>query len=409
MKVVHLVTEDSGGAGRAARRISKAERQLGIESRVLVLDKLTEDPQVEEVYSSSIKKMLFKTLRKYKQKKIYNINDFYVSEFGIEKSELRKLVKSADIIHIHWINHSFLSLKSISKLSEEVPVVWTMHDMWPFTAGCYYDSECGGYRYDCESCNMNQGIQTDMVHNYFLEKEKLISKKNITFVGCSKWISQCASASKITMDNHICTIPNPIDVNLFFNSDKAEARKRLGIETDKKIILYGALSSNSSKRKGYEYLRNAIDMLDPEKYCVLIFGNSEDYKTNELGIEAYALGEIKDDFKLADIYNAADVFVAPSKQENLSNAVMESLSCGTPVVAFQIGGMSDMIANHVTGYLAQPFESGDLAKGIIECADNKSYGANARNYVQDKFSEKIVGNMYIQLYNEILDKGVINE
>ena len=126
-------------------------------------------------------------------------------------------------------------------------------------------------------------------------------------------------------------------------------------------------------------------------------------------IEAYALGEIKDDFKLVDIYNAADVFVAPSKQENLSNAVMESLSCGTPVAAFQIGGMSDMIANHVTGYLAQPFESGDLAKGIIECADSKSYGANARNYVQNKFSEKIVGNMYIQLYNEILNKGVINE
>lgn len=409
MKVVHLVTEDSGGAGRAARRISKAERKLGIESRVLVLDKLTEDPQVEEVYSSSIKKMLFKTLRKYKQKKIYNINDFYVSEFGIEKSELRKLVKRADIIHIHWINHSFLSLKSISKLSEEVPIVWTMHDMWPFTAGCYYDSECGGYIYDCENCNMNQGIQNDMVHNYFLEKEKLISKKNITFVGCSNWISQCASASKITMDNYICTIPNPIDINLFFNSDKAEARKRLGIETDKKIVLYGALSSNSSKRKGYEYLRDAIDMLDPEKYCVLIFGNSEDYKANELGIEAYALGEIKDDFKLVDIYNAADVFVAPSKQENLSNAVMESLSCGTPVAAFQIGGMSDMIANHVTGYLAQPFESGDLAKGIIECADSKSYGANARNYVQNKFSEKIVGNMYIQLYNEILNKGVINE
>ena len=270
--------------------------------------------------------------------------------------------------------------------------------MWPFTAGCYYDQNCGGYTDGCTDCELCTGVSKEFVAQQGKRKKYIYDQCAITMVGCSHWITQCASKSKITSHCKFETIPNPIDLTLFQPMEQAELRRKYGIPQKKKVVLFGALSSNSDQRKGYPYLRNALSQLDPQKYTAVIFGNSSDFKGEDLAIPVKVMGTISDDSILAEVYNVADVFVAPSVQENLANSVVESLSCGVPVVAFCIGGMVDMIQSNTNGYLAQPFASNDLAAGIELCVSSPDFGVAARKTACVKFSNESVARQYYDVY-----------
>lgn len=400
MKVVHLTTEDVAGAGRAARRISHALCEYGVDSSVIVLDKMTQDDNVQEFWKSKLHKSEFKVCRKlYREILCHNQRDnvFYESRLGVNLMDNQQ-VREADVINLHWVNHCYLSMEEICKISKQKKVVWTLHDMWPFTAGCYYDQNCGGYTDGCTDCELCTGVSKEFVAQQGKRKKYIYDQCAITMVGCSHWITQCASKSKITSHCKFETIPNPIDLTLFQPMEQAELRRKYGIPQKKKVVLFGALSSNSDQRKGYPYLRNALSQLDPQKYTAVIFGNSSDFKGEDLAIPVKVMGTISDDSILAEVYNVADVFVAPSVQENLANSVVESLSCGVPVVAFCIGGMVDMIQSNTNGYLAQPFASNDLAAGIELCVSSPDFGVAARKTACVKFSNESVARQYYDVY-----------
>ena len=406
MKVVHLSLEDSFGAGRAAIRISNAVKKIGIDSSVYVLNKneMADSYVLKLERADRLMAMIYDRINHMLLNQYPEHGYFHVDRFGIDLTKYQE-IKDADILHFHWINEGIWSkpfVRSLIKLNK--PIVWTMHDMWSFTGGCHYDDNCGKYKTQCTQCMvLNSNKENDSAFGAQKRKRSYLEKMNIQLVGCSRWITDQANESYICskMKRKAVCIPNPASTQVFKVYDRKLCKSLLEIPVDKKLVLFGAVNAASDKRKGAQYLIKAIELLDPQKYVLGVFGS----KDVDLGVDQFDImnfGHISDDLHLALMYNAADVFVAPSIQENLANTVMESLSCGTPVVAFDIGGMPDMILHGENGYLVKPFDISELAKRIEEAASFFEEKEAVSKTVLKQFSETNVGNEYLKVYESLI-------
>jgi glycosyltransferase involved in cell wall biosynthesis len=212
----------------------------------------------------------------------------------------------------------------------------------------------------------------------------------------------------------VVNIPNTLDTDVFKPSDKASARQALGLATEKFIMMSGFMPSRMDMHKGTSYLVDAIELfagnydIDPNQMELIIFGNRDEKNVPDFPIKTTFLGTISDDEKLALCYSTADVFLAPSLEDNLPNTVMESLACGTPVVAFRTGGIPDMVQHQQNGYLAEYRSSADLARGIawVYSANRQVLSANSRRTIEDHFSEHIIARRHIDLYESLLKNHV---
>jgi len=313
-----------------------------------------------------------------------------------------------DIVHFHWICSGFIRIEHIAKIKQ--PIVWSLHDMWAFTGGCHYDEECKGYKESCGNCKvLGSDKENDLSRKIWHRKQKTFgSKKDLVIVALSHWLNECSKSSALLKDKKHINLPNPIDTNIFKPFGKEESRELWNLPKDKKLILFGAMNATGDPRKGFLELSEALNKLTSKDVEFVVFGSSEPAVSPNFGFKTHYLGHLYDDVSLITVYSAADVTVVPSLQENLSNAIMESLACGTPVVAFNVGGNSDMIEHKTNGYLAKPFDTDDLAKGIewILNLDNENYTKlckNGREKVLREFDSQIVAKKYIELYREILN------
>jgi len=396
VKVLHIVTEDCYGAGRAAIRISEALSN-DIESKVVVLRKKG-NTSTSVIPYSSLNKFIKRVTQKINEEYVKSLNPtelFHIEKYGVSIEELLSEEKP-DILHFHYLNDGIYSdnlLKVLSK--KKIPIVWTLHDMWPFTGGCHYDNYCGKYLYSCRECPQ-LGNKKNITKERIEKKAELYKACNIQFVGCSSWITEQFNNSYIgkKQNNRCIAIPNPIED--FLNTDIRNN------QNNKKVILFGAVNATKDKRKGFEYLEKALKKLDSSKYKIKYFGANEKLN-NRFEMESESLGYISDDSKLKKIYADADVFVAPSIQENLANTVLEALSSGTPVVAFDIGGMSDMIVDGVNGFLATAFDEDSLAQCIEKCVGLDVLSYDIVDSVKVKFSKKIVAEKYLSVYKTIIN------
>jgi glycosyltransferase involved in cell wall biosynthesis len=315
------------------------------------------------------------------------------------------------IINLHWINSNFVNINTLSKLRK--PLVWTLHDMWPFTGGCHYSGECNAYQVQCINCpKLRSRVNHDL--SFRVWKRKLHAWKNInlTIVAPSNWMAQCARSSSIFTDKRVEVIHNGVNLSIFKPIDKFIARELLGLPKEKILVLFGAMSATSDPRKGFKLLRTALSELASspwrDKIELVVFGSSVPQNAVDFGIKTHYLGRLNDDIALALGYAVSDVFVAPSVEDNLPNTVVEALACGTPVVAFRIGGMPDMIAHCRNGYLANPFDVKDLAQGIIWMVQDKQKWEElsicARKKAEQEFDIRIQAKKYKMLYDDILLK-----
>ncbi len=401
MMVIHLNTVKSGGAYRAARRIHEAVSKQGVDSSMFFVYGDTEEESIAWHWQEKLKHKLFCRMNNAELKK-YDVKRYFsTDQHGFDILNIPE-VREADILHFHWVSDGMISMKSLGRLMKSgKPVVWTMHDMCAFTGGCHYSEECNKYENRCGECPaLSSSVNNDLACKIFDGKAKAYSGTRIYPVGCSRWIAECAGKSSLLNGFHPVSIPNPIDTGTFNVIDKNTAREVLGLPKDKKLILFGAESAESDRRKGFKELCSALGRLGNNEYSCVVFGNGTDV-SREIGINTVSLGYINDDFHLKCVYNAADVFVCPSLYENLANTVMEALSCGTPVAAFDTGGMKDMIDHKVNGYLAKPFDTDDLAEGIRFCLAN-DLRKPARDRVVSRFSYDVIGKQYIKLYGETL-------
>lgn len=421
MRILLCNTTDSGGgAARSAYRLLKGLERKGADARMLVMQKDTSDESVFDVFNyydthpfiiRFFEFVLIKIRLKLRQRKWDKYpNREKVLCHDIIFSGLQNSVSKIgfEILHLHWVEGDFINYKDLKNLSK--PIVWTMHGCFPFAGICHYVEDCEKYKTQCGNCPiLKSGNERDFSNEMFLQKRKRYKSLDLHIVSPSKWLAERAKESRLLGDRSIHVIPNGIDTDIFSPVSKEIARKALRIDVHKKMILFGGVAPISDKRKGFLYLQNAIKVLE-ELYEandveLLVFGVSDSEQEERSYFPTTYLDYISNDRLLVLVYSAADVMVVPSKFENLPNTIMESLSCGTPVTAFNIGGNTDMIDHKKNGYLAIPYETTDLAKGIKWCLennDNNLLSANARQKVLDNFRLESVSERYISLYSSIL-------
>lgn len=339
---------------------------------------------------------------------------FSTAQTGYDVSRFRQ-VQDADIIHLHWINHGFVSLDDLLKLERlNKPIVWTMHDMWAMTGGCHHSRHCEFYQGECGNCfYLKHPSDNDLSHKIHLKKQKIYNKLDITFIACSNWLAQRGQKSLLLSDKKIRVIPNPIDTEVYKPADKALAKQKFGIPADAVCVSFVA-ANVSDVRKGFEYLRKALWQLKDNmpllqnKIKLLVMGAAKRDVNMELPFEYSFTGYLNDEARIVDFYNASDVFVLPSLEENLPNTIMEALTCAVPSVAFNVGGIPDLIHHKENGYLAAYESIEDLSAGIqyvlTESQNNRRLQENARSKALESYSYPEIAKRVHTLYNEVLKK-----
>lgn len=436
MRVLSVNTNDShGGAARAAMRIMQGVQQHGVETQMLVKEKHTRDTAVVPLQQFLPKNKLYRiadwVVQKIKNKYHHLLwrpyrntkeNVFMSDSRGTRLGgALQRL--DYDVLHLHWINQRFIKLQDLPK---DKPIVWTLHDSWPFCGVCHYFLDCQRYQTHCGDCLMlHSGKEKDLAYRIFEEKLRAYRDLNLHIVTPSRWLGECAKQSALFGRFPVTVIPNCLDTEVYRPLTDAEIEMRLEVatkrnpllhvvkraveeKTEKPWILYGAVAAATDKIKGFTYLLSALQLLDQQGFVanLVVFGASEsDLPMQFEHINVHFVGYISDTDTLVTLYNLADVMVVPSLTENLSCAIMESLSCATPVCCFAIGGNSDMVEHQVNGYLAKEKDAEDLAQGIRWCLENNKDGSlskAAEKKVMENYTIERVGDMYVELYEAIL-------
>lgn len=412
MRVLLVNTsERTGGAAVAANRLMKALINNGVKAKLLVREKESSTLTVVPLPKSPMLRWRFLWERlvvffhlHFQRKHLFEID---LANTGTDITSLPEF-QEADIIHLHWINQGMLSLSDIRKiLRSGKPVVWTMHDIWPATAICHLTLGCRNFMTYCHHCRLlpGKGSSHDLSSKVWERKQAMIDGENIYYVACSKWLESEAKRSKLLDGQKITSIPNPIDLHIYNRGVKTEARQRLGLPLDKKLILF-ASQRVTNENKGMGYLIEACRRLqDLSQVAVLILGGHAEEVVAQLPLEAFPLGYVNDEHRIVDIYNATDVFVLPSLSENLPNTIMEAMACGVPCVGFRVGGIPEEIDHKKNGYVAEYRNSEDLARGIrwiLTEADYQALSDNAVHKVVQNYSQHSVAMKYLDVYHQAM-------
>ena len=411
MKVLIVNTaERTGGAAIAANRLLHALNHNGVEARMLVRDRKTDASVVVNIPQSwGLKaKFLWERGVIWLNNGLSKQNLFQVdiANAGTDITSMPEF-QWADVIHLHWVNQGFLSLGNLERiLASGKPVVVTLHDQWYFTGICHYSGSCDKYKTRCEHCPMIKGQGMDLARRVFDRKLAMYKGRNLTFVGCSRWMANLARESLLTLGHTVTNIPNAIDTSVFTPMDKLESRRHHNLPTDKKLILFGA-QRITDERKGFRYLAEACEHISkhhptlPDHLGVIVLGGDAESVKEALPLPVYPVNYLSNEREIAQLYSAADLFVTPSLQDNLPNTIVEAMACGVPCVGFDVGGIPEMISHKQDGYVADYCDSIDFAQGIAWCLNDSRYAdlsRAARESALATYGESAVAHRYLEVY-----------
>jgi glycosyltransferase involved in cell wall biosynthesis len=413
LKPLLLNTNDiKGGAAKAAYRLHCGLKDIGVNSLMLVGQKHSDDISVISRWNKLggylRPRLDMLPLKLYPNRNIFPFHPAYLPE----RLAADALSYNPDIIHLHWICSGYLRIETLKKF--HIPIVWTLHDSWAFTGGCHLPFECKRYQDCCGKCPiLGSEKEHDLSYHIWKRKKTTWKDLDLTVVTPSRWLAGCAKSSSLFRDINVEAIPNGLDTEQFKTGDRVEARRILSLPQDKKLLLFGAKDSINDKNKGFVLLVSALRLLAQkgwsDKAEMIIFGASEPTSQPDPGLKFHFMGHLHNNISLANLYVAADVFVLPSIQENLPNTIMESLACGTPVVAFDVGGVGEMVEHKKNGYLVKALDTTDLAEAIEwVLGDQKrltSLGIAAREKAVSEYSIELQTKRYLDLYQEITGKS----
>ena len=408
-------TERQGGPAIAAYRLTEALKNNGIKAKMLVRSKSTEQVttvQAEYTLSdhlSMVWERLSVALHTH-----FRRNRIYAIDLGRSGTDITNLpeFKQADVIHLHWTNGGMLSLSSIERiLASGKPIVWTLHDMWPFTGICHYAHDCDHYTGQCHDCpQLNSRKYHDMAYRIFKRKEQMLQGTRIQFVACSRWLGNMATNSHLLHDCKIQCVPNAINTNLFRPRSKCQTREAIGLPSDKQLILFSS-HSLADERKGFHYLKEAVKVLADEhiewksRLGIVVIGKDiSPAMYQDIPCDVYPLSYVADEKKLVEVYNAVDLFAIPSLQDNLPNTIVEAMACGVPCIGFNVGGIPEMIDHLHNGYVAEYKNVADFAAGIHWLLTEGEYEVLSREAARkaaNTYGENSVAMKYIGIYNHI--------
>ena len=414
MRVLIVNTsERTGGAAVAAYRLMDALNNNGVKAKMLVREKERGSLQVSGLSSRWWPQWCFLWERLciwfhlgFRRSHLFELD---MANIGTDITSLPEFLE-ADVIHLHWINQGMLSLGNICKiLASGKPVVWTMHDIWPATAICHYARGCEAFHQQCRKCPILPKFGVgDLALRVWQRKQQMLSGHRVSYVACSQWLADEARKSALLDGQRVTSIPNPIDTRIFRPVDKQACRQQLSLPADKRIILFVS-QRVTDPRKGMSYFVDALRLLaeqHPEmkqNTVVAILGGHAEDVARELSLPAYPLGYVSDTKRIVQVYNAADVFVLPSLEDNLPNTLMESMACGVPCVGFKVGGIPEMIDHQQNGYVAEFQQTDDLAAGIRYVLDGADYAVlsqQCQHKVAHSYSQQSVAKRYIEVYED---------
>jgi glycosyltransferase involved in cell wall biosynthesis len=421
MKIIQLNTYDiDGGAARAAYRLHRGLIEIGQQSRLLTTFKqsldetvslLSPKPQAGESdsgYLSLIQQHYINANRTPLSNTLFSL-----PYPGLDLTPLHDVLV-ADIINLHWIAYfqSPVTLKQLLDLGK--PVVWTLHDMWAFTGGCHYSSGCSQYQQDCSACPQLRDDPFGLTSALLKDKLELLADSNLTLVTPSRWLAECARSSQLFRRHRIEVIPYSLETDIFIPQAKAEAKKRLGISPDTVTLLAGAQDGNE-RRKGFFELLQALkictenvrfqELVGAAQFRLLCFGVPNE-QLQALNLPLLSLGNITSDEELSYIYSAADIFVLPSLEDNLPNTMLEAMSCGTPVIAFSMGGIPDIVQDGITGRIVPEVDPQQMAQAILDGIGDRDLWQQmeekCRQVIATNHALPVQAQRYLDLYQELL-------
>ncbi|WP_425883666.1 glycosyltransferase [Parabacteroides sp. ASD2025] len=404
MKIVILNTsERTGGAAVAAGRLGKALERVGI-----LVEKLVRDDTWLNRFRFYWERLIIFLCNHLNRKNLFAVS---IANTGTDLSG-HPSVKDADIIHLHWINQGFLSLKDIEELVKlNKPIVWTMHDMWPCTGICHHAWGCERFYHECGKCPFLKSNNLHDLSYYVWKKKGFLKASDIQLVAVSSWLAEQAKKSSLTKDLEVVVIPNAIDVSVFFKKEQIEIRKKFSFPLDKKIVLMGAARLDDPI-KGFEFLKDALNILSCARNDILLvlFGAIKNDKPffDHLTVPYLSLGLLSDNNQIAELYSAADVTVVPSFYETFGQTIIEAMACGCPAVSFNNSGQTDIIDHKINGYVASYKDASDLANGIqwvLEHEDRLTLSDACVKKVQENYTEEVVAGQYMTLYEKLLKEN----
>jgi len=411
MRVVHLAYADGGGgAFKAAYRIHHGLANLGVDSTMLVSRRLSSDPTVKDAGTPAgrLWGQLATHLEAAPWRVLRTPRAQYRSLAWVGTAAARRANSMApDVVQLHWICAGFLRVEALAAITG--PLVWRLADMWPLAGTEHYVGDdvryLEGYRADCRPAG-ERG--PDLDRWVWQRKRRVYARlRDLTVVTPSRWLARCAGESVLLRGRRIEVIPTGQDLETFRPIPRVQARSILGLPPEAKLVMTGSMGL-ADKRKGVDLLLEALASLRGSGYRLLLLGEALPTALR-LPVEAHWLGRLSDDVSLALAYSSADVFVAPSTEENLANTVIEAMACGVPCVAFNVGGMPDIVHPGRNGYLATPFATDDLARGIVAVLEAGAYyarlAAEARLTVEREFSVALQARRYAALYEDVLRTG----
>jgi glycosyltransferase involved in cell wall biosynthesis/Flp pilus assembly protein TadD len=427
VRVATLSVHDSGGAGKAAARLHAGLRQKDLEAVMLVASRYGNGPGIRVLREADTGTVQPSARRATHHSSLWEAQyrawgqqleaypdrpaglEMFTDTRSAYRLDLVEEILSADVVHLHWVA-GVVDPAALYRAIGGKPVIWTLHDMNPFTGGCHYAGDCRRYEQSCGDCpQLGSAGEDDLSRRVWTAKAEAYRQLNLTIVTPSHWLAGCAGRSSLFRDRPIRVIPNGFPLEVFKPGDTEQVRRELDIPPDALVVLFGA-DSVLNRRKGFRYLLEALRQLaEAADECELVlacFGHLPEDAAVHPPCRLIKMGNIKDEAHLARAYSAADVFVLPSLEDNLPNTVIEALACGVPVVAFNSGGIREIIDHGKTGCLVDRRHPDDLAAGIARVLTSGEFGRLAsdrcRRKAIDSYAIDARADDYVRLYRQVL-------
>ena len=407
MNILHINQSDlAGGASIAGYRLHQGLLTQGIDSRLLVAMVKTKNDRVDSAPRSRI-------LNKLTSPITQQLGLYYIDNLATFNLFQHSFFKNANVINFHNLHHGekgYFNYLAIPSLTKNKPAVFTLHDMWSFTGHCTYSYDCDRWKTGCGKCpypDVYPAIARDNTSIEWKLKNWAYQHSNLTIVTLSRWLTEQVKQSMLK-DFPIHYIPNGINTEVYQPLDSQDCKSVLGIPKDKKVLMFAATNLTEA-RKGGNLLLKALQHLPNSlkaETVLLTFGNGSEAIADTVDMPVLNLGYISNDRFKAIVYSAADLFVFPTRADNLPLTLQESMACGTPMVSFKIGGVPDLVRPGITGYLAHPEDTEDFCNGIVQLLEEQNLrdrlSENCRAIALEEYSLELQAQRYIELYHQVL-------
>jgi glycosyltransferase involved in cell wall biosynthesis len=423
VKVLHLAASDyAGGAARAMYRWHASLRRLGFGSRVLCLNKLTTDKKVSVLTPdwenpATIQRVCLQRYAIDSKRTNYS-NTYFSHPLGYVSIADHKLVQMADLVHVHWMSLFFdwQEIRKIKALGKTV--VLTPHDLWAVTGGCHYPKDCEGYLKECLNCPM---LKEDPFHFISLSraiKQGVIADSVDAILSPSRWMDSTIGEVAALKSAQRAVIPYCVDSSKFRGTPKDSAKRQLGFDSERLLVLFCA-EYVTEGRKGLDGLREVLKICEsrPELRNVLerdaefaVIGKGSDLIEIPTPFRVHLRGYVEAAADLCNYYSAADLLIYLGLEDNLPNVILEAMAIGLPVLAFDTGGVSDMVMDGVTGHLIRRGDVISFAeKLVVLLRDSKKLSwlaLNGSETIRRRFSENVVGLELRKFYKTIAERQI---